>query len=181
MEARSVGSLDKRRILRTITEAPGGWNLPGAFFELKHLAPFSGALSERKSKMASKPVKPISLEHRVKCAKLTPKALDGKKLCYFEHENRRDVYDMHVSGLQPDGSFILSVLITQPELAGPGNKPGKIHHKEVSLDQAIVDKIEKAVPCALLHGCDFVIFDNSPKARALCASTGQNSNRSVTE
>jgi hypothetical protein len=125
--------------------------------------------------MDSNPAKPIPAIHRVKCPKFPPTQLNGKQLCCFLRNHRED-YTMRVSGFQHDGSFILhvcSVWVDHPKTEG---QRGRIHFREVSLDQAAVDKIETAMPSRFLHDCDFVIFEDSPKARELCRPTGQKCN-----
>jgi hypothetical protein len=83
---------------------------------------------------------------------------------------------MRVSGFRHDGSFILhvcSVRVDRPKTEG---QRGYIHLREVSLDQASVDKIETAITSRFLHDCDFVIFENSPRARELCEATSRKRN-----
>jgi hypothetical protein len=127
------------------------------------------AHQQKDNTMPSYSDKTLPAIHRVKCAKFSPQKLNGKKLRYFRHERPED-YDMDIAALQPDGSFILTVFLVQPDPPAPEGKTAQIHIREVSLDQATVDKIEAAPSCAFLHGCDFVIFQDSPKSRELCAA-----------
>ncbi|HWW02659.1 MAG TPA: hypothetical protein VNZ64_23370 [Candidatus Acidoferrum sp.] len=128
------------------------------------------AREQKGTKMDSHRVKPIPAIHRVKCTKFPPPQLNAKKLCYFLRNCKVD-YTMRVSGFQHDGSFILhlcSVWVDHPKAEG---QRGHMHLREGSLDQATVDKIEAATPGGLLDDYDFVIFEESPRARKLYQAT----------
>ena len=83
---------------------------------------------------------------------------------------------MRVSGFWHDGSFILHVCSVWVDHAKTEGQRGYIYLREGSLDQATVDKIETAMPSRFLHDCDFVIFEDSQKARELCRATSRKRN-----
>jgi hypothetical protein len=131
--------------------------------------------------MPSQPVKPTIEIHRVKCANFPHQKLDRKKLRWFRRERPED-YEMYISDPRSDGSFVLTIFDVGLGAPAPAGQTTPIHMREVSLDQATVDKIQDAKSvafvhdCAFLHGCDFVIFQDSPKYKESCAALRQNNN-----
>lgn len=104
--------------------------------------------------------------HRVKSRKFVPADFDFKELRWFRRETLHP-YDLLVSDVQRDGTFVLWASDVRVDLNPAPGKVGQIKMPKESLDQAIVDKIEKAGPDPWLRGCDFVIFEDSPKSAAL--------------
>jgi hypothetical protein len=125
--------------------------------------------------MPSQPVKPTPVIHRVKCTAFSHQKLNREKLRWFRRERPED-YDMYISDPKSDGSFVLTVFDVGLGQPAPAGQTTPVHMREVSLDQAIVDKIEAATSCALLGGCSFVIFQDSPKTQRECAALRQNNN-----
>lgn len=98
-----------------------------------------------------------------------PAELNNKTLRQFWHERPHDIR-LRVGEVRPDGSFVLfgtAVGVFQ------GHNPadtGRIDIATESIGQSTVSRMKKAGSGALLLGCDFVIFEESPKAAALCGS-----------
>ena len=107
--------------------------------------------------------------HYVKSDRFNPADLNNKQLRWFRYNTPHDI-SLQVKDTRFDGAFVLvatSVRVVPPFVSAGG--VGLIDVINESLDQATVDKIEKAGASALLGGCDFVIFEASPEAAALCA------------
>ncbi len=108
--------------------------------------------------------------HRITGKRFGPEDFNGKRLCWF-HRETPHVCGLRVADVHPDGSFILwGLAVGLASSAAPGRE-GEIALAEESLDQQTVDKIGKAGAGALMAGCDFVIFEDSPRAAALCHVT----------
>ena len=104
--------------------------------------------------------------HRVRSKSFPPSELDGKTLRCFQREHSCE-YTMRVHEPHPDGTFILLITVVSA-VHHPNEQVDKIEWKDVSLDQHIVDQIERAGTSNLLRGAAFVVFDESPKAREKC-------------
>jgi hypothetical protein len=91
--------------------------------------------------------------------------LDAKTLRQFEDNDCWNDRRLRISDVKPDGSFVLWADSASVEQGVPEDKRKIIIHGKDSLDQATVHRIEDAKTFPLLHGCDFVIFDNAPIAR----------------
>jgi hypothetical protein len=102
--------------------------------------------------------------HRITTSAFKPAALHGKRLRRFEDEHPIDC-GLEVSDVQPDGSFLLWAVYGSADQGVPNGGRGHLHLGKESVDQATADMIEEARSFPLLHGCDFVIFDRSPKRR----------------
>lgn len=72
-----------------------------------------------------------------------------------------------------DGKFVLWAHYVSISLNVPEGTAATITPGAESLDQTTVDKIEVAPVSNLTHGCDFVIFQDSPEVRAECQHKGQ--------
>jgi hypothetical protein len=85
-----------------------------------------------------------------------PRTDKVKKLRWFRNEAQRD-WRLRVWEEQGDGTFVLVALtLAANDIV------------EESLDQGLVDMIERPSSGDLLNGCDFVVFQSSPRIRELC-------------
>ena len=108
--------------------------------------------------------------YRVKSAQFTPADFEPasnrpKVLRWFQRETPYQ-YNLHVEDAQADGTFILRARAAYAQAFIPEGKTGQTGFVVGSLDQATVDKIEKPPVPALARLCDFVIFQDSPRASA---------------
>ena len=128
--------------------------------------------------------------HRVKHSTIPisafkPDKSDGyrpKFLRWFENEHLKHPHDcsLRVEN-EREGNFELWADFVSPlPLSLPADGGVTAVTGSESLDQTTVDKIEVAPVSNLLHGCDFVIFQNSPQIRELCQQKDQRSNRAPT-
>src|SRR4029077_7078423 len=105
--------------------------------------------------------------HYVKSDNFDSADFDNKTLRRFCYETPQDIR-LRLGEVRSDGSFVVygtAVGVFQPVDMGD---TGRIDIVMESIGQSTVDKMKKAGGGALLEGCNFVIFEESPKAAALC-------------
>jgi len=119
--------------------------------------------------------------HRVKHKTISvsdfkPEAAKGyrsKVLRWFQNENlKQPDCPLRVED-ERDGEYALWTFHVSVPLNVSEGKVATIRTGSESLAQSIVDKIEVAPASSLTQGCDFVIFQDSPKTRELCQQKGQ--------
>ena len=94
-----------------------------------------------------------------------------KVLRWFQHET---IIDSSLSVEdERDGKYVLWAHFVSVPLNVPEGKVGVIGTGAESLAQSIVDEIEVAPVSNLTHGCDFVIFQDSPISRESCQHKDQ--------
>lgn len=115
--------------------------------------------------------------YRVK-SRFTEEELSGKRLRWYTEEYPSN-YTLRVSDFDPaDNRFVLWAVSWTLEPEAVIERTGKCERRQIlqgeeSLDQPTVDKIEVAPPVGALHGCDFVLFEESPISRAECVAKDQ--------
>jgi hypothetical protein len=119
--------------------------------------------------------------HRVKhdtipVSAFKPEAVKGNRskiLRWFQNEHlKQPDCPLRVED-ERDGKFVLWTLHVSVPLNIPEGGAGVIGIGSESLAQTTVDKIEAAPVSNLTHGCDFVIFEDSPISRESCQHKGQ--------
>ncbi len=93
-------------------------------------------------------------------------------LRWFQRETPYQ-YLLHVEDAQADGTYVLRARAAFRQPFAPEKNAGPAGMVVDSLDQATVDKIERPQTSALTRLCDFVIFQDSPKAAARFKSKGE--------
>jgi hypothetical protein len=109
--------------------------------------------------MASYRVKSSEFAH----ADFEPANNKPKVLRWFQRETPY-AYHLRIEDAHEDGTFVLKVRAAFQQPFSPGGATGQAGLVVESLDQATVDKIERPQASALSRLCDFVIFQDSPKA-----------------
>ena len=117
--------------------------------------------------------------HRVKIVNFSFFEVNRRILRWFKQEFPTD-YVLRVSDVGPEDTC---VLWAHAFWAEPHSETGLADFSEAGrlrispepqpLDQPTVDKIERSTAATQLLGCDFVIFENSPKSRAECQAEDQ--------
>ncbi len=93
-------------------------------------------------------------------------------LRWFQRETPYQ-YLLRVEDIQADGTYVLRARAAFQQPFTPDQHAGPSGMVVDSLDQATVDKIERPQTPALSRLCDFVIFQDSPKAASRFKSKGQ--------
>jgi hypothetical protein len=101
----------------------------------------------------------------LKCSDLNPEKYRGKKLVWFNGESEEH-FKLSPSVSVDGRSFILTATAADFKNTKETDVFDRGNYKTRQIDAATVHKMDEPISEDLRPFCDFVIFDNSPKAEA---------------